>query len=51
MTASSQAVPILEYVAEDGSRVCHPESMDIVKRMDEEGRFGAPILKVSTGRF
>lgn len=39
-------VPILDYVAEDGSRVVMPESMDIVKRIDEDGRFGAPILKV-----
>jgi glutaredoxin 2 len=40
-------VPILEYEAEDGSRICHPESMDIVKRIDEDKRFGAPILKVN----
>lgn len=33
-----------------GQRVCMPESMDIVKRVDEDARWGPPLLKPASNR-
>lgn len=45
-----QVVPILEMVDVKGEKVVMPESMDIVKRVDEDSRWGPPLLKPATNR-
>lgn len=49
-TTPKQVVPILEMVDADGKLVVMPESMDIVKRVDEDPRWGPPLLKPATNR-
>lgn len=41
-----QVVPILDMIGKNGKRVTMPESMDIVRRMDEDDRWGPKLLKV-----
>jgi hypothetical protein len=41
-----QVVPILEIVGADGRTEVLPESMDIVRRVDQDAKFGPPMLQV-----
>lgn len=43
-------VPILEMIDAKGERVVMPESMDIVKRIDEDPRWGPPVLRRGSDR-
>jgi len=45
-----KVVPILEMTDTEGKAVVMPESMDIVKRVDEDSRWGPPLLKPATNR-
>lgn len=45
-----KVVPILEMLDTDGKPVVMPESMDIVRRVDEDSRWGAPLLQPATNR-
>ena len=45
-----KVVPILEMTDAEGKMVVMPESMDIVKRVDEDSRWGPPLLKPATNR-
>jgi glutaredoxin 2 len=49
-TTTQQVVPILEMLDAKGERVVMPESMDIVRRVDEDPRWGPPLLKPASGR-
>lgn len=45
-----KVVPILEMVNTEGKTVVMPESMDIVKYVDGDSRWGKPLLKPATNR-
>lgn len=45
-----KVVPILEMTDTEGKPVVMPESMDIVKRIDDDSRWGPPLLKPASGR-
>ena len=46
---NKKAVPIFEWSS--GGIPATPESMDIIKKLDADTRFGVPLFKPFTGRF